>query len=96
MDANKLFQVFKSDMKMKKFLPILEGKSRYPVFYDKNRQVLSLPPIINSETTKISLNTRNVFIEITGTDLMKCRICLAILAAQFSEYCGEGSQHTVE
>ena len=85
MNAEQLFEVFKSDMK--KFLPILECHDKYPVFYDKNRQVLSLPPIINSEATKISLNTKNVFIEITGTDLMKCKICLAILAAQFSEYC---------
>jgi phenylalanyl-tRNA synthetase beta chain len=96
MDANKLFSVFKNDVKMKKFLPILEGHDRYPVFYDKNRQVLSLPPIINSEATKITLNTKNVFIEITGTDLMKTKICLAILAAQFSEYCGPDSKHTIE
>ena len=81
MNAEELFNVFKSDMKMKKFIPILEGHDKYPVFYDKNRQVLSLPPIINSEQTKITLGTKNVFIEITGTDLMKCKICLAIIAA---------------
>ena len=37
MNAVKLFEIFKNDMKMKKFLPILEGHDRYPVFYDKNR-----------------------------------------------------------
>jgi phenylalanyl-tRNA synthetase beta chain len=84
MNVEQLFNILKNDMKMKKFLPILDGHEKYPVFYDKNRQVLSLPPIINSETTKITFNTKNVFIEITGTDLMKCKICLAILAAQFS------------
>ena len=62
----------------------------------KNRQVLSLPPIINSETTKITLNTKNVFIEVTGTDLVKTKVCLAIVAAQFSQYCAGDSQHTVE
>ena len=81
MTAVELFELFKSDMKMKKFLPILEGHDKYPVFYDKNRQVLSLPPIINSETTKITLDTKNVFIEITGTDLVKTKVCLAIMAA---------------
>ena len=96
MDAVKLFEVFKSDAKLKKFLPILEGHARYPVFYDKNRKVLSLPPIINSEGTKISIDTKNVFIEITGTDMMKTKICLAILAAQFSQYCAGDSQFTVE
>jgi phenylalanyl-tRNA synthetase beta chain len=35
------------------------------------KNVLSLPPIINSEKTKITLNTRNVFIEVTATDATK-------------------------
>jgi len=91
MNAVKLFEIFKTDMKMKKFLPILEGHDRYPVFYDKNRQVLSLPPIINSEATKISLDTRNVFIEVTGTDLYRCKTALAILAGQFSVHCDSDS-----
>lgn len=96
MNAEQLFEVFKSDMKMKKFLPILECHDKYPVFFDKNRQVLSLPPIINSEATKITLDTKNVFIEITGTDLTKCKICLAILAAQFSQYCAGDDKFTIE
>jgi len=37
MSAEDLFTILKSDMKMKKFLPILEGFDKYPVFYDKNR-----------------------------------------------------------
>jgi len=81
MNAVKLFELFKNDMKMKKFTPILEPFERYPVFYDKKRQVLSLPPIINSEATKITLDTKNVFIEVTGTDLVKTKVCLAIMAA---------------
>ena len=49
--------------------------------------MLSLPPIINSEGTKISVNTTNVFIEITATDRHRANIVLAILTAQFSAYC---------
>ena len=96
MDANALFEVFKNDIKMKKFIPILEPFDKYPVFYDQDRKVLSLPPIINSEATKITLDTKNVFIEITGTDIQKTKICLAVLAAQFSEYCQGEWQHKVE
>ena len=69
MDANALFEVFRTDSKMKKFLPIIEGHAKYPVFTDTTGQVLSLPPIINSEFTKITCDTKNVFVEITGTDL---------------------------
>ena len=58
--------------------------------------MLSLPPIINSDATKISLDTKNVFIEITGTDLTKCKIVLAILACQFSQHCQGDDQFCVE
>jgi phenylalanyl-tRNA synthetase beta chain len=68
----------------------------YPVFLDQENKVLSLPPIINSDATKISMDTKNVFIEITGTDLTKCKICLSILAAQFSEHCEGDSKFKIE
>lgn len=87
MDCVELFKVLGEDQKLKKFLPIIADSPVYPVFYDAKRTVLSLPPIINSDATKISLDTKNVFIEITGTDLTKCQIVLAILCAQFSEHC---------
>jgi phenylalanyl-tRNA synthetase beta chain len=58
--------------------------------------VLSLPPIINSDTTKISLETKNVFIEMTGTDLHKLEVCLAVVAGQFSQHCQGDSQFTIE
>lgn len=96
MDCVKLFEKFRGDMKMKKFLPIIEHFDKYPVFYDKNRQVLSLPPIINSEATKITLNTKNVFVEITGTDLTKIKVSLAIIGSQFSEYCDGDDKFHIE
>lgn len=96
MDANALFDIYRNDIKMKKFVPIIENFEKYPVFYDANRQVLSLPPIINSEATKISLDTQNVFIEITGTDIQKTKICLAVIAAQFSDHCQGEWRHKVE
>jgi len=77
-------------------LHIIEDEPKYPVFYDSTRQVLSLPPIINSDTTKISMNTKNVLIEVTGTDLTKCKIVLAILSCQFSHHAKGDSQFRVE
>ncbi len=82
-----LFDELKKDLKLKPYLPIIRDKPRYPVFYDENKTVLSLPPIINSEATKISPESRNIFVEITGTDYNRCRIALAILVSQFSQYC---------
>ena len=96
MNGRELFDVLRQDNKLKKFLSIIESKPKWPVFYDANGTVLSLPPIINSDTTKITLDTKNVFIEITGTDLHKIEVCLAVLAGQFSSHCTGENQFTIE
>ena len=48
-----------------------------------------MPPIINSEHSKITLNTRNVFIDVTATDQTKLNIVVNIIATMFSEYSAE-------
>ena len=48
-----------------------------------------MPPIINSEHSKITLNTKNVFIDVTATDQTKLAIVVNIISAMFSEYCEE-------
>jgi len=57
------------------------------VIYDAKGRVLSLPPIINGDHSKITLNTKNVFIEVTATDLTKAHMVLNIMCAMFSGYC---------
>jgi phenylalanyl-tRNA synthetase beta chain len=64
---------------LKPFLKILEGQPLYPVIYDSENRVLSLPPIINGDHSKITLDTKDVFIEITATDLTKAKIALDII-----------------
>jgi len=46
-----------------------------------------MPPIINSEHSKITLNTQNVFIDCTATDQTKLDIVVNIVTTMFSEYC---------
>ena len=48
-----------------------------------------MPPIINSNHSKITLDTTNVFIDITATDKTKLEIVNQILVAMFSQYCEE-------
>ncbi|CAM6025734.1 unnamed protein product [Sphagnum balticum] len=85
-NAAELMEFYKSDMKLKKFLSIIEGSLVYPVLYDSKRRVLSLPPIINGAHSAITLKTRNVFIECTATDLTKAKIVLNTMVTMFSEY----------
>ena len=48
-----------------------------------------MPPIINSNHSKISPQTRNVFIDITATDKTKAEIVNNVLVAMFSQYTEE-------
>ena len=48
---------------------------------------MSLPPIINGEHSKITVKTKNVFIECTATDMTKAKIVLDTMVTMFSEYC---------
>lgn len=49
--------------------------------------VLSLPPIINGDHSKIKLSTKNILIEITATDFTKANIVLNTMVTMFSQYC---------
>ena len=82
-----LMSLLKDDPKLGKYLHLLKGKEKYPVMMDSNGVIMSLPPIINSQHTKMTLNTHNVLLDITGTDLTKCEIVLNTLIAMFSIYC---------
>ncbi|CCD26087.2 phenylalanine--tRNA ligase subunit beta NDAI_0G03100 [Naumovozyma dairenensis CBS 421] len=72
-----------------RFVPLIENSPVFPIMMDKNDVVCSLPPLINSEHTKITLDTRNVFIDITAIDKTKADIVLNQLVAMFSRYCDE-------
>lgn len=45
-----------------------------------------MPPIINGEHSKITLNTKNVFIEVTATDYTKAIMGLTNIVCAFSTY----------
>ncbi|XP_054840131.1 phenylalanine--tRNA ligase beta subunit [Eublepharis macularius] len=85
--ASEIMDLYRMDSHLKHYLHITENEPLYPVIYDSNGIVLSMPPIINGDHTKINLNTRNVFIECTATDLTKAKTVLDILVTMFSEYC---------
>ncbi|CAO3600139.1 unnamed protein product [Absidia cylindrospora] len=89
MDGNTLMEHYDADRNLGKFLHIIRDSPVYPVVFDASRTVCSLPPIINSDHSKIKLSTKNVFIEITATDEHKVNTVLNTLVAMFSQYCEE-------
>lgn len=91
MTVTELFAEYKKrglkDAPVLEYVPILDGHDKVPFILDANNVVCSLPPIINGDHSKMSRNTKDVFIEITATDRTKAHITLNTMVAMFSEYC---------
>jgi len=69
---------------------LLEGLDKYPLFIDSRDNVLSMPPIINSQNTgKITEKTRDVFIECSGFDFNTLRKCLNMVVTALADMGGQ-------
>ncbi|RDW84581.1 hypothetical protein BP6252_02171 [Coleophoma cylindrospora] len=94
MNGEALMEFYANDKNLGKYLNIIKDKPVYPVIFDSEKTVCSLPPIINGNHSKITLKTTNVFIEMTATDRTKLEIVNNIIVAMFSQYCAE--EFTIE
>lgn len=61
-------EILKKHPKGKNYGHILDGFDRFPLIVDANDRVLSFPPIINGELTRVKEDTHDLFIDVTGTD----------------------------
>lgn len=75
-NGRELFEILREDKKLSEYLHIIEDSPVWPVMRDGRGEVLSLPPVINSEYSKIDLNTTDIFIDTTATDLQKAYVAL--------------------
>ncbi|EEA27619.1 phenylalanine--tRNA ligase subunit beta [Talaromyces marneffei ATCC 18224] len=89
MNGEELMAFYDKDKHLGRYLHIIRDSPVYPVIYDSNQTVCSLPPIINGDHSKITLNTKNVFIEITALDKTKLEIVNKIMVTMFSLYTAE-------
>ncbi|CAG9836259.1 unnamed protein product [Diabrotica balteata] len=92
--AEELMILYSTHAQLKQYLSIIKDSPVYPVITDSNGVVLSLPPIINGDHSKITLDTKNVFIECTATDLTKAKVVLDTIVCMFSQYCSDS--HSIE
>jgi len=71
-----------------KYGAILEGKKYFPFIMSSNDEVLSFPPIINSRLTELTPATRDIFIDVTGTDFKAVSDALNILVTSLHDMGG--------
>ena len=82
-------EILQKHEKGKAFAHLLDGYDKYPMIFDANGDVLSFPPIINGALTTVTVNTRNIFIDVTGFDAKSVEICLNIVASALVERGGQ-------
>ncbi|MFH2028647.1 MAG: phenylalanine--tRNA ligase subunit beta [Nanoarchaeota archaeon] len=79
-------EILEEHPKGKDYAWILEGCKKYPILMDDKGEILSFPPIINSEKTgKIQEGDSELFFEATGTDENSVLLATNIFAQALSE-----------
>jgi phenylalanyl-tRNA synthetase beta chain len=88
-------QILETHPKGIAYADLLANHKRYPVLIDAQQQVLSMPPIINSEETKLKQGTTRVFIDVTGISQAAVTKTLNTLVCSLCEIGGTGEKVTV-
>lgn len=72
--------------KGKEYANLLKGFEKYPLFLDDKGTVASMPPIINSQLTgKVSENTKEVLVEVTGHKQETVNTALNVMVSALAE-----------
>jgi len=79
-------QILQKHEKGREYAHLLEGKSKFPIFIDANKEILSMPPVINSEKTgKVKYTTTEMFVECSGFEFHVVSKALNMLLTAFSD-----------
>lgn len=82
-------EILKSHSKGKEYGHILAGSDKYPIILDSENKVLSFPPVINGVYTVLTSEAKNIFIDVTGTDLKTILRTLTLLVTTLADYGGK-------
>ena len=80
-------EIFDTTETGKKYRWIIDKFNEYPIILDSNNEVISFPPIINGNLTRVTSKTKNLFVDITGIDKKCVNNALAVLTTFFYD-CG--------
>ena len=67
---------------------LIDWAPKYPLLTDRNGAVLSMPPIINGELTRVDAKTRNLFLDVTGTNYEAVEKSLKVLVTALADMGG--------
>ena len=64
---------------------LLQHLEAYPILRDAEGTVLSMPPIINSESTRVTMSSRQFFIDVTGLSQRSVARALNVMVTSLKE-----------
>ena len=81
-----LRQICTEHPKGKEYGPIVSGHKLFPFLHDDNNDVLSFPPVINSDRIgAVEVGDENLFLELSGMDLKDLLLAASIMACDMSD-----------
>ncbi|MBU2100658.1 phenylalanine--tRNA ligase subunit beta [Candidatus Micrarchaeota archaeon] len=76
--------------KGKEYGQLIEKFEKFPLLVDENKEVLSMPPVINSEGSgKITTKTKNLFVDVTGFNQELVDVALKIMCMALADRKGK-------
>jgi phenylalanyl-tRNA synthetase beta chain len=73
----------------KAFGQILAGDKRFPILNDSKGVVLSFPPIVNGSATRVTSNTKSMFIDVTSMEMPAGDDVLSIITTTLADMGGK-------
>ncbi len=64
---------------------LIDWAPKYPLLIDRDGSVLSMPPIINGKLTRVDAKTRNLFLDVTGTNYDAVEKSLKVLVTALAD-----------
>ncbi|NMC88835.1 MAG: phenylalanine--tRNA ligase subunit beta [Methanomicrobiales archaeon] len=80
-----LDEILTDHPKGRDYAHLVERFSEFPLIVDANDRVLSFPPIINGELTRVTTATKNILLDCTGTDKRAVMTATNIICTALAE-----------
>jgi len=78
-------EILEKHPKGRDYAKIVNDFPLFPLIVDKDDHVLSFPPIINGERTRVTLDTKNILLDTTGTDKRAVGVAVNIICTAMAE-----------
>ena len=78
-------EILEKHPKGRDYAKIVKDFLLFPLIVDRDDHVLSFPPIINGERTRVTIDTKNILLDTTGTDRRAVGVAVNIICTAMAE-----------